>query len=369
MIPLHAPTLRLSKLFSLPKQDYQSKLKALFRETFSKEHVLFTSSARNAIYSALKLMGFDKGDDIMLPGYTGSSVREAVSQVCNPVFLDVDPQTFNLKPEEIKRKMTKHTKAIIVVHMYGNPCDMDAIVTIAKDNGLVIIEDVAQALFARWMGKTVGSFGDFSIFSFNFSKDITSYRGGVLLSNQAIESSREFTSTYRILPQLFTTLSLMTLVKTMPSWLYFPIKKHILFPYFKKQGFKFNISNKTISNYQSYLLYKQFQRMESIIDKRRQNANSYSQRLQDVVNTPRETEGGKHTYYRYTIQTDRRDELADYLWKHGIEADKMYDYFLAPRDTCPNSQRASQCSLNIPVHQDLSPEAIQKVVEAIYRFK
>ena len=366
MIPLHVPPLRLKETIAFPNENYVAKLKDLFCKTFEKENIVFTSDGRNAIHLALRIMKLKKGDEILIPAYVCYAVREAIKQVCKPVYVDIDQRTFNIDAEKAEDKITKNTKAILVAHLYGNPCNMKEIVGIANDNNLILIEDVAQALNGTYNNKILGSFGDFAMFSFRFTKDITSFRGGALLANEKINVDLRTDSSFKAFFRLIFTLSAMKQIKMMPAMMYAPLKKHILFPFFKESATKFDVSEKTLSNYQCYLLYQQLKKMDGIIEKRRANAKYYSKELKDIVLVPEETKFGEHTYYRYTIQSDKRDELYDYLLKHGIEADKMYDYHLA---ALPNSIVASKNNLNIPVHHELTKEDLKKIVGAVHEFK
>jgi len=369
MIPLHILPLSLKEALSYPKEDYISQLRELLCQTSNKQDVVFTSDGRNAIYLALKVMGLKNNDEVLIPGYACYAVREAVNQICTPVYVDVRRDTLNIDPNDIERKITKRTRAILVAHLYGNPCDMTSIQALAKAHNLILIEDVAQALGGKYNNEVLGRFGDFTMFSFRFTKNIGAFRGGALLANNNMELSLKPGKAWRALPGVFFSLFALEQIKRMPAMLYAPVRKNILVPLFTRNSAKVHISNESLSNYQCYLLYKQMAKMQSIIKKRRDNAEYYTKHLRDSVITPQETEGGEHTFYRYTIQTDKRDRLYDYLLSHGIEVDKMYDYFLSPENTCPNSKIASERSLNIPVHQDLSSAEMQKVVKAIYKFK
>ncbi len=366
MIPLHVPPITLKEIMSFPAEDYISKLKDLLRAQFNKKTILFTANGRNSIYLALKMMRLQREDEVLVPGYICESVRVAIEPICRPVYVDIDQRTFNIDPEHIERHITKNTKAVLVTHLYGNPCKMDRIIEIARANGLLIIEDAAQALGGEYQGRKLGSFGDFIIFSFRFSKDIALFRGGVLLANTEVNCDWESDSSLRAFAGLSVSLGTMGQIKRMPAKLYTPLREHILLPFFKRQASIFKNTNITLSNYQCYLVYKQLGRMGHIIEKRRANARYYSERLGDIVTTPLEMEHGRHTYFRYTIQTDQRDEMYKYCLKQGIEVDKMYD---SPLAYLPNSVAAGKKNLNIPVHHELSPDEGDKIVEVIRKFK
>jgi len=159
-----------------------------FEEKFSKYHDakfgLSTSSGTTALWVTLKAAGVKAGDEVILPPYTfiatGSSILMANAI---PVFVDVDPETFNMDPSKIEAAITEKTKVIMPVHIGGNPADMDAILAIAKKHDIVVIEDAAQAHGAEWGGTKVGAIGIGGIFSFQTSKNLTAGEGGAIVSN------------------------------------------------------------------------------------------------------------------------------------------------------------------------------------------
>jgi len=369
VIPLHASTVSLNELFVLPSKDYIAMFKELLQDSFDKESVVFTADARNATYLALKVMGLQKNDEVLVPGYGCDAIRVAVEPICKPVYVDIDQRTFNIDPEEIEKHITKNTRAILITNLYGNPSDMERVIEIARTYNLKVIEDITQALGGSFHDRALGSFGDFTVFSFRFSKDITSLRGGALLANEKLDLHLQPISSLRVFPPLFTIILALNQIKNIPAFIYSPVRKHILFPFFRQGADKFNASNETLSNYQCYLLYQQFAKMRRIIEKRGQNAAYYSEKLRDAITTPVETDKGSHIYFRYAIQIDNRDELFDYLSKHGIEADKTYDHCLAPEGVCPKSEAVSKRNLHIPVHHELSSNDLERVVKAVYNFK
>lgn len=366
MIPLHVPPITLKEIMAFPREDYVSKLEDLLRANFNKENAVFTTNGRNAIYLALRTMKLKRDDEVLIPGYACDAIRVAIEPICRPVCVDIDRRTFNINPREIEKHITRKTRAILVAYLYGNPCEIDRIIEIARANNLLIIEDTAQALGGRYQERMLGSFGDFTVFSFRFTKDIALLRGGALLANTEMNADLEPGSSLQAFAGLFLSLTAMGQIKRTPAKVYAPLREYILLPFFKSNASLFNVSNKALSNYQCYLIYKQLGRIKQIIEKRREHARYYSEKLGDIVTTPQETENGMHTYFRYTIQTDGRDGLYDYCLKRGIEVDKMYDYSLA---RLPNSIIAGKNNLNIPVHHELSPYELDKIVEVIHEFK
>lgn len=141
-----------------------------------------TQSGTAALHMALYELGIGKGDEVIVPALTFvASVNPIVYVGAKPVFADVDDRTWNIDPEEIERLITKKTKAIIPVHLYGNPCDMDRIMRIARKYNLYVIEDATESLGATYKGKHTGTFGDFGCFSFNGNKTITTGGGGMII--------------------------------------------------------------------------------------------------------------------------------------------------------------------------------------------
>jgi len=159
-----------------------------FEYKYAKYHdakfAISTSSGTTALWVSLKAAGVKAGDEVILPPYTfiatGSSILMANAI---PVFVDVDPDTFNMDPAKIEAAITDKTKVIMPVHIAGNPVDMDAIMAIAKKHNLKVIEDAAQAHGAEWEGKKVGALGNAGIFSFQTSKNMSAGEGGIIISN------------------------------------------------------------------------------------------------------------------------------------------------------------------------------------------
>ena len=156
---------------------------AKLRELFDCNHAIFLTSGHAALTSALVAMGIGPGDEVIVPAYTYIATPMAVVAAgAMPVIADVD-DTLTLSAEDVRRKITKHTKAIIPVHIQGFPCDMDAITAIAKEYGIYVLEDACQADGGAYKGKRLGTIGDAGALSFNFFKIVTCGEGGAMLTN------------------------------------------------------------------------------------------------------------------------------------------------------------------------------------------
>ena len=154
-----------------------------------------TNSGSAALYVALKVLGIGAGDEVIIPATTFVATAHAVTMTgARPVVVDIDPNTWNIDPAEIEKAITIKTKAIIPVHLYGNPCDMDAILKIADDNDLFVIEDACESLGATYMGKHTGTIGHIGCFSFNRNKVITCGGGGMLITKDKhlADKARQF---------------------------------------------------------------------------------------------------------------------------------------------------------------------------------
>lgn len=159
-----------------------------FESNFAKYHnanyAVALNSATAGLHAALAAVEAGPGDEVIVTPYSfTSSASSILMNNAIPVFVDVDIETFNIKPEEIKKAITLRTKAIIVVHLLGNPAEMDEIMKIAKKNNLAIIEDCAQAIGAKYKNKLVGTIGDIGVFSFNEPKNISTGEGGMIITN------------------------------------------------------------------------------------------------------------------------------------------------------------------------------------------
>lgn len=140
------------------------------------------SSGRAALYTIFEALKLKSGDEVIIPAYTSPIVPQVLIECgVKPAYADVDINSLNIRPEGIIREINSRTKAIISVHMFGNPCDNDEVREIASDNGLIVVEDAAQALGAEYFGKKVGSFGDIGLFSFGLGKNMTTMEGGVVV--------------------------------------------------------------------------------------------------------------------------------------------------------------------------------------------
>ncbi|MBX4200849.1 DegT/DnrJ/EryC1/StrS family aminotransferase, partial [Candidatus Parcubacteria bacterium] len=255
------------------------------------------SSGTSALEIAMGAIGIKKGDEVIMPDFTIMSCALAVVNYGGlPVFVDAEPETWNMDVSKIEEKITKHTKAILVVHMYGHPSDMGAIMKLAKKYKLRVIEDAAEAHGAEYKGKKCGSFGDISCFSFYSNKIINTGEGGmVLTSNKKLE-------------ERCRTLRNLAFIK----------KRRFMHEEFAR--------NYRLTALQAAVGVAQVKNAKILVAMKRKNAAEYTKRLKDIpgLQLPAEKEWAKNVYWMYGLVLDKStgftaDSFAKKMAEKGIE--------------------------------------------------
>jgi perosamine synthetase len=312
-----------------------------------------TSSGTTALHLALKALEIGKGDEVIVPTLTFIATANAITY-CNakPIFVDSHPDYWCLNPEKIEKKITKKTKAIIPVHLYGHPCDMDLITDIAKDHDLLLIEDAAEAHGAEYKGKKVGSFGDINCFSFYGNKIITTGEGGMCLTND-----EELAKKMRIL------------------------RDHGMNPR-KRYWHDIVGFNYRMTNVQAAIGVAQLEKMNGFVKKKRRIAEWYKERLKELeekkfIKLHPEMKWAKCVYWMYSILLENkcrtsRNELAKKLDKRGIETRPFFNpiHRMPPYRTnerLPIAEKLSQKGINLPSGLDLSENEINSIADIIKR--
>ena len=272
-----------------------------FEEKFSKyceaKYGVATTSGTTALHLAIESLGIRNGDEVITPTFTNAATAFAIIYSgAKPVLVDCEPKTWNIDINQIEEKITNNTKAILPVHIYGHPCDMDPISNIAEDRNLFIIEDAAEAHGAEYKGKKVGGLGDIGCFSFYANKIITTGEGGMIVTND-----KEVAEKAKLLRNLA-----------------FSKERRFLHDYL---GFNYRMTN-----IQAAIGLAQLAKINKFIRKKRYIANTYNFLLKNVsgITLPPEMPWAKNVFWMYSILVEdefgiSRDELMKKLEKKGIE--------------------------------------------------
>lgn len=298
-----------------------------------------------ALQLALAALRIGRGDEVIVPDLTFTATADVVlHQKAKLVLIDADPQTWNIDPGKIEEKITKRTRVIIPVHLYGHPADMDPILAIAKRHNLLVIEDAAEAHGALYKGKKVGSIGDIGCFSFFGNKIITTGEGGMLLTDDEDVASRA---------------SFLRNQAQSKSAKYFH----------PDLGFNFRMTN-----LQAAFGVAQMGKMERIIERKREIAGIYNKFLADVreLTLPPEMPWARPVYWMYSVLVEgdrkRRDKVIQKLDEKGIETRPFFHpiHTMPMRKTrgrFPVARDLSARGINFPSSANLTQEEIEYVVD------
>lgn len=322
-----------------------------FAEYIGVEYAIAVANGTAALDLVLKAYGVSSGDEVVTTPFTFIATANAVLyQGAKPVFADIDPRTFNIDPSSVLEVITPRTRAVIAVHLYGQPADMKALREIAEDHKLALIEDAAQAHGAEFMGVKAGALGDTAIFSFYATKNMTTGEGGMVVTNDRGVAER---------------------VKLLRDHGQAEKYLHVELGY-----------NLRMTSIQAAIGRVQLRKLDRFNEARRRNAKELSERLSKVpgVEVPYEDPRVKHVYHQYVIRVNdeyplTRDELREYLRDKGIGTavhyplpifqQPLYKRLGYPQDICPNAIEASRRVLSLPVHPALTPEDLRYICDCI----
>ena len=305
------------------------------------------ASCTDALHLALDALGIGADDEVITTPFTFFATVEAILYTgATPVFVDVDPETLNIDVDQMEANITKKTKAVLPVHLFGHPADMGRIMKIAKKKRLKVIEDCAQSFGARINGKKTGSIGDAGCFSFYPSKNLGAYGdGGMIIINN---------------PRV--AMMIRQLRNHGSSGFY----RHTRVGY-----------NSRLDEIQAGILLIKLRYIDEYNKKRRQNAALYNVLLTDAVKCPVEKEGAYHVYHQYTIMDKKRDKIQQKLKENGISSVVYYPVplhlqaalkFLGyQRGDFPVAEKAAREVLSLPMYPELEESAIARTAEIINR--
>lgn len=318
-----------------------------FAEMCGVKHAIATTSGTTALHVALLAAGIGQGDEVITSPFTFiASANSVLYTGARPVFIDIDPVSFNLNTSLIEAAITSNTKAILPIHLFGLSCDMDPVMTIARKYGLIVIEDACQSHAASYKGKRVGSFG-IGTFSFYPTKNMTSAEGGMVTTND--DSIAEIC---RVIRQ-------------------HGMRRRY---YHDQLGFNFRMTD-----VHAAIGIEQLKKLDANNQQRRRNADFLNKNLRGVI-VPSTPKGYEHVFHQYTVRVKggKRDALRTYLQDNGVGSEVYYPmpvhkqsfYMneLGYHDSFIESELAASEVLSLPVHPALSQVDLDTIVSRVNQF-
>jgi dTDP-4-amino-4,6-dideoxygalactose transaminase len=308
-------------------------------------HAVGCNSGTDALHFPLLAAGIGPGDEVVIPGFTFFATGEAVSYTgATPVFADVDAGTFNLDPESLRKSITRKTKAVIAVHLFGQCAALDEIAAICKEKKLVLVEDCAQCIGADYDGRRAGSWGEFGGFSFYPTKNLAAAGDAGLMTAKSEEHAK-------ILRMLRHHGSRQTYLHDRVGW------------------------NSRLDELQAAVLRVKLKRLEDFNRRRRAVAKRYREQLAGAkVTLPVEHGRGTHVYHQFTIRSERRDAIREALGKEGIASSVFYPMplhqqpayaGLGNKAALPNAEACAKTVLSLPIHPLLDEASVDRIAACV----
>jgi len=309
------------------------------------KHAIGVASGTDALHLALKAAGLGEGDEIITTPFTFIATAEAVAYVgSTSVFVDIDPKTFNLDVQQVKNAITAKTKAILPVHLFGQPADLVPLKQLCEEHELLLIEDCAQSCGATYQGKMTGAWGDLGCFSFFPSKNLGCYGdGGMVLTDDD-----------RLAEEI-----------------------RVLRNHGSRERYHYHVigMNSRLDELQAAILRVKLRHLDRFNQMRRDNAHHYSRLLAALdLETPYEDGKGRHVYHQYTVLTEQREAIQSSLADAGIASGIYYPVPMHRQEvfarqcegvTLPVSERIAERVLSLPIYPELTGDQIERIVAVI----
>lgn len=309
------------------------------------KHAIGVASGTDALHLALVAAGIGPGDEVITTPFTFIATAEAISYVgATPVFVDIDPDTFNIDLEQVEHAINDKTRAVIPVHLFGQPVDMEALVQLCNAKNLLIVEDCAQSFGAHINGKMTGSFGAFGAFSFFPSKNLGCFGDGGLVTTNDDEHANEL---------------------------------RILRNHGSRERYHHNVIgyNSRLDELQAVILRIKLKHIDDYGQNRRRVAHRYSEALADTgIQIPYEDGKGLHVYHQYTLLHEKRDDIMNALHEKNIACAVYYPIPLHKQDVymeaykdvhLPVTESVAEKCFSLPVYPELDGNNIDTITEVI----
>lgn len=345
-----------------PKTDeFENKLSE--KVNVSSKNITTTTCCTEGIFQILDYLNIGQDDEVIIPSISFIGIGNAIlSRGATPVFCDVNIRTLNPDSMDIQEKITKNTKAVIIIHYGGLPCNMDTIARLCKQKDITLIEDNACSPFSTYRGKNTGTIGDFGVWSFDAMKILVAGDCGLIYSKRKRD------------------------MKTIKERCYLGLKSESgLSNSIDKKWWEFDVSHhgrrSIVNDITSAIGIEQLKKVDSFISRRKEIHNFYDKNLSDLnwlktpPNFPNYIES---SYYMYWIQLDNRkdrDDLAKHLRKSGIYTTFRYyplhlvKYYKQKNISLPNTEKIHNITLCLPLHQSLSDDDINYITNSIKNFR
>ena len=331
------------------KGKYIAEFENKFAHYLGIDHALSVSNGTVAIHLALQALGVGPGDEVLVPTLTYIASANAVTYTgAKVVFVDSEPDYWQIDVEDARRKVTSRTKAIMPVHLYGHACDMSAVMALAREHNLLVVEDCAEAIGTKHDDQLVGTFGDVGSFSFFGNKTITTGEGGMVITRDPALADR------------LTRLKGQGLAKGREYW-------HDLIGY-----------NYRMTNICAAIGAAQMDGIHQVLARKRTLADLYAKALGGLpLHLHREKRGTTHSYWMVSILLDeagRRDPLRSHLRTAGIETRPLFypvhqmEMYLRPDENYPVADNLASRGINLPSYPDLTNQDVGEIVAAIQNY-
>ncbi len=363
---------------------------------FNYQYSFALNSGRSSLFLILKALNFKRGSHVVLQSFTCNAASNPIIWAgLIPIYIDCNEKDFNIDVIELKKYLMEceeKPKALIVQHTFGQPADMDSILEVCRENKIILIEDCAHSLGARYKGKNVGEFGDVSFFSFSRDKVISSVYGGLITTNKKEIGKKieklNFPSNFWTFQQLLHPLLMNSIIIPTYGFLgkYLLVlfqKMHILSKavhWKEKIGEKPDYFPKKLPGALAILALNQLKKVDDFNNHRKKIADFYFQELKDTKYVlPEKFSERDNIYLRFTVRHPKAHKIIKDAWRNNILIGDWYTSPIAPDDTdekkvyyrsgsCLNAEKMSKIVLNLPTHINISLEEAKKIINFIKKY-